>query len=138
MSDSLAIIGKGTTLGHATTSGGSYTTVSEVIDVNFPEPEAADVETSHYTTANGINEYMPGWVEGGDVEFEVNYNKVEYPLLQAIFKTKLYWKITLPDASTLIFHGYINKLGGPIPNKDRVTNKIKIKVLDIPAFVAGA
>lgn len=128
------IIGKGTTLANSATSGGTYTAVVELTDVNFPEPVAADVELTHYGSSNSVEEYIAGWINGGDVTFTCNYTTANYAALLALLRTSKFWKITLPDTHTIIFPGYINKIGGAIPNKDRVTNTFTMKVTDLPTY----
>ena len=136
-----ARIGKGTTLGMgATVATGTptYTTVSEVFELPFPELENADVEATHYGSPNGLEEFLMGWATAQDMEIQLNYVATQYAALLAARGTEKAFKITLPDGATLVFDANVKKVGGAIPNKDRITNTVTIKPTTQPVFTPGS
>lgn len=138
MAASSAIIGKGTTLGYtATTSATSYTTVSELFDVAGPSEDIDEAEVTHYTSDDGRKEFVGGWIDPGEVEFEANYVKAGMTALAALGTTLRNWKITLPDASIWVFPGWLKKLGQPIPNQDKITIKGTLRLSGKPNFTAS-
>jgi hypothetical protein len=143
MSASAAKIGKGTTVAHSTTSGGSYTTLLEVTKVGSPKQSVKDVDVTHYVSDSGVKEYIPGWIEPGTVEYEANYLKAQETILQGLLGVAHFYKIQLPDGSnstsgsTFAFPGYIKELGDEIPNEDKINRKITIKVSGPVVFTAG-
>ncbi len=127
-----AISGAGTTLSHATTIGGSYTVVGELIDINFPEGMLEFVDATHYTSASSTKEFiLIPWKEWSDVEFEINYVSAEAVILNGLLATALFWKITLSDGKVYGFPGVLRKMGGAIPNQNKVTQKGAIKITGV-------
>lgn len=137
MSATAAIIGKGTTLGYeAYPPPGSpaFTAIAEVYDVGFPEVNVTDVEATNYTSPNGHKEWIPGWLDGGDLPVKINFFKTVQATIETLVGVKKTWLITMPDGSTWQFPGYIKKRGGAIPNNDRVTMDVMIKVAGPATF----
>jgi hypothetical protein len=130
-------IGEGTTLGYSAVPATTYTTVGDVFDVSFPDLTVADVKDTNYDTASHMHSYIAGWIEGGVVTFQVSYSKAEHATLEAFVRVKKTWKITLPDGGNYIWVGYINKMGGAIPNEDRMTVSFSIKICTLPTFATS-
>jgi tail tube protein len=139
MAETAAITGKGTTISYATTSGGSYTPLSEVTDVGIPESTVGTVDATHYLSPDNQTEYISSiWQDGSDLAVTLNYVKAQTTILHGLKGDRLYWKITLPDASTYIFPGVFTRLGGATPNKDKITQTMTIKVAGAITYLAGA
>jgi hypothetical protein len=136
MSASAAIIGNGTTIGYQVypASGSSYTTLGELVDTNTPGEKVDDVEVTNYTSPNTHKEFRPGWIEGEDVELETNYLTADQVVVNGIVGVMKTWRITLPDTHTWTWSGYINKRSNAVPNKDKINQKIGIKVADKPIY----
>ena len=141
MAASSAIIGKGTTLGYTSTTTATaatfYTSVTELFDVGWPEEENQEAEVTHYTSDDDRLEFVGGWWGPQEVEFEANYVKAGCTAMAALGTTKRNWKITLPDSSIWVFPGWLKKLGGAIPNQDKVTVKGTIRLTGKPNFTAS-
>ena len=136
-----ARIGKGTTLGMgATVATGTptFTTLAEVFEIPFPEDEHADVEATHYSSPNGREEFLIGWATGQDMEVQLNYTATTFASLLAARGTEKAFKITLPDGATLVFDANVKKVGGAIPNKDRITNTVTLKPTTAATFTPGS
>lgn len=134
---SQAILGKGTTVGHSTTSGGTYTLLNEIRKVGSPKVSPADVKVTNMDSGN-YHEYIPGLIDGGEVDVEQNYTKGDFDFLYTNNGVPLFWKITLTDGSFLAFPGYVKEpVIDPETEKEIVT-KFKIRVSGEPTFTPGA
>lgn len=138
MSASAGILGKGTKLEHSADGTTGWAAVAELYDVNLPEFESEEVDFTHYLTDNNTKEYKPGWDEGSVLAFEANYTQASYATLLGLRRLSKYWRITFADTSTVTFQGYIKKIGGAAPNKEKVTVKGEIKVTTAPTSAAGS
>lgn len=138
MAESTGYIGHGSSLSYGSTATGSWTTIGMVEDIKVPEPEVDDVELTNQDSPNSYKEYIPGLIEGGQGEFDLIYNKTQQSTLYGIVGTLQYFKIGLPDSSTMIWHGYLKKLGLEAPVGDKIaSNGNIIKVTSKPTFTAG-
>lgn len=143
MAASSAIIGKGTTLGYTNTTTATaatfYTSIAELFSVGAPDTDIDEAEVTHYTSDNDFKEFVAGWEDGGEVEFECNYIKTTVTALTTTVtkRTKRNWKITLPDTSIWVFPGYLKKLGGDTPNTEKATIKGTIRLTGKPNFTAA-
>jgi len=141
MSATNAISGKGSTLGYASTLGGSATLVSEVFDLSVPEWNGDHFDATHFASPSSTGEKVKtGWGELSDVSFKLNYFKTQAATIYGLRNVPKYWTITLPDSSTIQFYGEISKLGGDqVPNKDRIIQSATITIIsgDI-TFTAGS
>lgn len=129
-----AIIGAGTTIGYSAIPPTTYTTIAEVFNCAMPEYDQPKVKATHYTSPNRTHEYIEGWKDGSDLEFELNYTSAERAALLGIRGVMKTWKLTYPDGATDIFKGYVSKVGGAIPNEDRVTMKVTLTLTGDTAY----
>lgn len=127
----------GSTLGYATTSGGSYTSVGEVIDVEHSWNPAKAVKFTHLNSDNAANEYKPGLIEPGTMKATVNYNKTDYNALYGLRRTLRYWKVTSPDSGNMYIYGFITDLSNPHPDDDRVTFTVTIQGSGLPVYATS-
>lgn len=133
MSD--AIIGKGTVLSCATSSGGSYTPLAEVTNVQQPPREVAKVRATHYGSANNSHEYINGvWIDNGDIDFTLNYESSQTNTINGLLGVERWFRIVMPDGSYWQFHGAIGRLGGPIPIDNVITQDCRLNVLDTVTY----
>ena len=139
MAATKSILGAGTTLGHCTTSGGSYITIAEAFSVEIPSVKTEQVKVTHYGSTGMFHEYISGFRDGGEVTFELNYFKTEHATLDGLQGvTPMFWKVTLPDGSTSTFPGFLDSLGVSIPIEDKMVTKGAIKVTGAATFVPAA
>lgn len=135
MAASSAIIGNGTTL--EVDDGGGYDLIAEVFDLNFPSKEVDEVEVTHYTSPDDYREFIGGFFDGAEVNISINYVKTTVDALADLVAIPVTWRITLPDLSTWVFGGHIKTLGGEIPNNDKVTTTVTVKITGAPVFTAS-
>lgn len=139
MALSKAILGAGTTLSHCATSSGTYVTIAEVFTVELPSVKTEQVKVTHYGSTSLFHEYISGFKDGGEVNFELNYYKTEHATLDGLQGVQpMFWKVTLPDGSTDQFPGFLDALGASIPNEDKITSKGTLKVTGAPTFTPAA
>jgi hypothetical protein len=133
-----AKIGKGTVLSTSTTQGGSYTPVSEVTDVNTPSASVAKVDATHYTSPNDTMEYLSAvWRDLSDVTVELSYISSQVSTLDGYVGQSRWWKVILPDGVSYTFPGFLSEPGLKIPNKDKISQTMKLNIMG-PYTIAGA
>ncbi len=139
MAASSGIVGNNSILSYCSTIGGSYTTVSEVVNFSMPTATVKKVPFTHYSSDSGWAEFKSGvWKEGGSVDVELNYVKTLGTLIYTtLLGSEQFYKLTLKDGSTFIFPGIITDAGGAIPKDDRVTQTFKIDIIGQVYFTAG-
>jgi len=131
-----SIIGKGTTLGYGTPTGStvSYTLLAEVKNVKPPKISAEKYEATHYGSPNSYLEWLFGWIDGGEVDIEINYLHASASALLALIAVSQSFQITLPNGHTWTFTGTIDDFEGELPNKGVCTIKLKVKVTGPPVY----
>jgi hypothetical protein len=131
-----SIIGKGTTLGYGMPTGSTvtYTTLAEVKNVKPPKITAEKYEATHYASPSSYLEWLFGWLDGGDVDIEINYLHASASALLALIGVSQSFLITLPDTHTYTFLGAIDDYEGDLPNKGVCTLKLKVKVTGPPVY----
>jgi len=130
MSDSAAIIGKGTTIGYGANGAsppGSYTAFLEVNKVTIPKTSVAKVKVTHFLSANGRHEYKPGWIDSGTLEFDANYISSDRIQVESMLGTLYWFQLTYPDTHTETCKGFIVDVGGDVPNEDKISTKVTIQ-----------
>lgn len=135
MAATSGIIGKGTTLGYSATSGGSYTSILELTEVDPPDPSLMKVDFTNSQSTNVENQ--PGFSDPGESGFGGNFIKTEYAALDALRGTAKYWKITLRDSSTIVWAGWLDKCAPTVDIKGKVGAKITIVNTLGSTFTAG-
>lgn len=137
MAVSTAIHSYGATLYYATSSGGSYTAVAEVVDIK-DDLSVGSTKVTNLTSPNAFHEYIPALGEGGETTFTLNYTRAQATTLFGYLRTVLYWKVILPNTDVYAFVGHISKFGLMIPDDDRITQDASIKVTGKPTLTAGS
>lgn len=135
MSASIASHSYGTTLGYGSSST-SFTSLAEAIDMGL-DPSVGSTKVTNLSSPNAAHEYLPGLFEGGEAPFTINYDKTTYAALYAFARVTKWWKITLPDGGNAIFQGHITKFPVKVPDDDRVTDDMSIKVTGKPTFATS-
>lgn len=137
MAASSGVHSYGSTLGYADTSGGSYTSVGEVIDIDHSWNPAKATKFTHLNSDNAANEYKPGLAEPGTMKATVNYTKTAYNACYGLYRSLKYWKITSPDSGNMIIYGFITDMSNPHPDDDRVTFTVTIQGSGKPTYATS-
>ena len=139
MADTVAIVGKNSTLGYSDSVGGSYTTFAEVTDLILPSEEVGEVDATHNLSPDSYEETIPnGWIKTGSVTATLTYEPVEQATLRSLLGVKKFYQITTPDSATCTFEGFLSKLDTDLPTKDKCTTKIAIKPTGVVTFAANS
>lgn len=123
---------------------GSYTDIAEILSISGPNIEFTDVETTHLSSANAFKEYVAGFGDGGEVKITINFAKAQINTLYGLVRVTEYWKVLFPligseaTNSQWAFQGHIKSLGNEIPDDDRITCDMVVKVTGKPTFTQGA
>src|SRR5437870_4966281 len=103
-----AMIGLTTTLGYRDVgSSDTFTTLGEVIKITLPHQTTSKVEVTHYLSDGGRREYIPGLLDSGDMEVELNYYASQENEVRGLFGGTYEWQATYPDAATDTFEAFI-------------------------------
>lgn len=144
-----AIPGLGVTIAYSTTSGGSYTSITQVKSIGGTAFETEMADTTGLSSA--AKEKVPTITDYGDLEFTVVYDPsnashVALAAAQAA-NTLYYWKLTFPSpegpgatapgsAKTYAWAGYVSSFSTSnyeINEKVEATFKVSITGLVTPS-----
>jgi hypothetical protein len=132
----MANIGKGSVLAYTDISPGAYTTVTGMINSNFPTLTISKHDVT--TSADTSRQRIQGWKDADDPSFTLLYDKTNYNTIQGLLGTSKTWRITLPDSSTAVFTGFISSIGMPVIHDDALVYTISISLLAAAVtFTAG-
>lgn len=98
----MAILSKGITLSYKTSTGSTYTELTDLLEIPALGGTADKVETT--TLADDTKRYIKGLKDYGDLSFKFNYDKTQFEALSALTGV-INWKVELPDASEATFTG---------------------------------
>ena len=119
--------------------------LAEIVSVNPPNPQVADVEATHMESPNRRKEYIAGLIEDGTGAFEMNYvpgSASDQLLIAALAAgTARAYKIVLPVANgttweisgTCIPKGYDRNT----PIADRMTATLTVRFTGASSEIAG-
>jgi len=123
-------------LGDGATPTEVFADIAEVIELTPPSASRDDIEVSSHQSPNATREFIPGWRDGGEVEFKANWLPLDSTHdgttgLLAIYNDNLNhnWKIVLPDdLLTIAFAGHLSKFQPELPLDEQGTISGTIKV----------
>lgn len=98
----MAILTKGMTLGYRTSGSGSYTTLTDLLEVPALGGSVDKVDVT--TLADASKKYIKGLIDYGDLQFKFNYAKEQFKTLDALTGS-VSFQVTLPDETTATFSG---------------------------------
>lgn len=113
------VISHGKKLSYCDTSNGTFVQVFGNFEIDPPDGELGESETTNDDTPDFGKSFMPGMFDWGTSPFKYRYGKTQYAtvngiyLLAAVAATRAtavkFWKITAPDGATWLFQGFIKK-----------------------------
>lgn len=92
----------GVTLSYATSSGGSYTEITDIKMLTPPNIDRGEVDITNLASPDMVKEFFPGWINIGEIPFTAYFTDTRYTLflgtfMEAVPEDALYWwKIQLP------------------------------------------
>ena len=126
-------------------AGAETVTFAGVMGITPPELAITSIEVTDLDSANFAKEFMAGLVDGGEASLELRFKKAEMTAMFALVRQEKSWKIRFNDGSTgsngstLVFLGFLTKIGPPKAELDKdVTASVSIKATGLPVYTAGA
>ncbi len=113
----------------------AFTSVSEVKKLTPPKLSRAVIDVTHMLSPNGYKEYIPGWRDGGEMNYEANWLPTDATQdavtgLHASFNDNLVhnWRLLIPDVLYISFSGFITAHEPDTPLEDgaKIAGTIKI------------
>jgi hypothetical protein len=138
MAANTATIGYGAALAYSDTENGSYTSVSEVLDMEIPRFTQDTVEATHMESPNNFIERIAALKDPGEYTFTINFNKTQYDTLDGLAGTTKWWRVQTPADDTWKFQGFISEIGGEMPLNDRITAEIVITITGAITYTPSA
>jgi hypothetical protein len=129
----------GLKLEYSNIDSGSFLEICDIIDLDGPSIEVTSVEKTHLQSPDCFKEFMAGFGDGGEVTFRINTNSVNMTILYGMLRESFDWRITHPDEQgTWEFEAFITALGGgDVPEDDRVTSEVTLKVSGKPVYASS-
>ncbi len=122
--------------------GGSpetFTAIAELRgDISLPGMESDEIEvTTHNNAVNGrAKEKIPGLIDPGTLEFEVNYvatDVTHIAMRNAMYaQTKKNWQLLSPQGDLTTLSGYVVSMPRTYPVGDAINAQIKILITGLP------
>lgn len=126
------------TEGFGTTVDLNSVAVAELLSVSGPSIAGETIDTTHMESADGYREKIPGLVDAGQLELEVQYVKAQTNTIKALLRQTIPFVVTFPDGSTFSGNGHITALSTEVPLEDKITQTITLDITGNPTFTAGA
>jgi hypothetical protein len=109
-------------------SGTSSTALGGVTKIGGPKIEGEEIDVTDMDSPNGRMEFLPGLVDEGEVELELNYIAAQASILYGLFRTTGTYKVVNSDSSNWTFTGFIKSMENETPHDDKITANSTFKV----------
>lgn len=134
-----ASIGNGAQFQIESTPPGTFTAISEVFDITPPNETTDVIDASHFGSPD--REFIMGMTDPGETSFEMNFvpgSASETLLLTAkASRTANTFRIVFPNDYTWTFSGLVTGYEPSMPNDDKMTCTVTIKVTGSVTRAAG-
>lgn len=114
-----------------------YTAVGSVLSISGPSLERETYDVTAHDSTDGWREFIGGLKDGGEVEFDVNYDPDEHaPLTLDDFEgdDPIAWELAFPSGSTWEFDGILTSAESEAPHDGKLEGSFTIKVSGKPTF----
>ena len=110
-------------------TGGSFTTIAEVLDIDGPNQEREQIEVTNHDS-DGWREYIAGLRDGGEISFGVNMVPGSQDDLRTQYDngTQENYQILYPNGWKDAFAAIVTSWGTKSPVDGAVTDEIKLKI----------
>lgn len=98
----MAILTKGITLSYKASESGTYTTLTDLLEVPALGGSVDKVDVTNLADAS--KKYIKGLIDYGDLQFKFNYAKEQFKALDALTGS-VNFQVKLPDETTATFSG---------------------------------
>lgn len=136
-----ASIGNGAQFQIEGSTPGTFTAIAEVFDITPPNETTDVIDTTHMGSPGGVREYILGLTDPGEASFEMNFvpgSASEALILTTKAERKAKnFRIVFPNAATWTFAGLLTGYEPAMPNDDKMTATVTIKVTGAVLREAG-
>ena len=115
----------------------TITNLTDLIDADADGFKIGETKITHIASPNGFHEYTPGFGDGGTLSCTINFDKTTYNTLTGFARAIKWWKLAAPDGGNLSCRGFITELPFKVPDDDRITGTVKIKLTGKPTFATS-
>jgi hypothetical protein len=112
-------------------------TIGEVMNLSLGGISVNPVETSHLRSTSNAKTFISGMIDAGEISLTINYAKAQFNTLIGLLRSSQAFVLTMPDSSTLTGSGILTSLGLEIPEDDRVTVPITVKISGLPVWASS-
>jgi len=134
-----ATLGFGSQIYKKNGSDADFVKIAQSKDLNSPESEIAKVKITNNDSPNNSQEYVPGLIDPGSLEFEWIYTKAQQAILYADWAARvaISWKEVFPDGSGWTFTGFLTKISNETKTEDEaIMGKVSITLTTAAVFAA--
>lgn len=124
-------VGSGSTY----TESSTWATVAQVNEIEPPNVEADDIDTSHLLSPDYARTFSAGWVDAGEITLTAQYTPDGAEALYELLREDKGFRIAFADGSGWGCDGYIKSFGTPIDADGLVTCEVVIKVSGLPTML---
>ncbi len=108
-----------------------FTTIAEVNSVTNNKTRDL-IDVTALDSAGGYREKIPGFKDGGEYTFNMNFTLANYNQMNDEFEsdTVRNWQLLMPNTEATVFDfaGYVTALGKTIPLDDKINCDVVISV----------
>jgi predicted secreted protein len=127
-----AISGVGTKFRRWNPTTEDWEDMAEITNVDGPNKSRDVIDVTSLDSTGGYREFIGGFRDGGTVTLPMNFTRDTYDRMNEDYESNdlANYEIILPDAeeTTLEFQGLVTELGLGIPNDDKISSDVSIKV----------
>ena len=122
------------------TSGGTFATVGQVLDLTPPNVSRDTVEVTHSKSTERWREFIGGLKDAGEASLEINFDPADATTTAFLndinTDTAGYYKIVFPDATEWGFAALATNFDPGAPIDDKMTGTFTVKLTGKPGFIA--
>lgn len=115
---------------HNGLSPGAFVAVAEVYNLTPPSFTPDKIDATHMQSPNRTREFIPGLIDPGEAEFEMNFvpGSASDLRIQALLLSGevLQHRITFPNAATWTYLAYVAGYVPAAPTDDRMTATVTV------------
>lgn len=146
----IAAIGTLIKMGDSATPTETFTTISEVRDIDGPKMTASTIDVTNHSTVGAFEEFIPGFLSAGTIDFEMNHiisDDVQNDLEAAyLARDRFNIQIVLPEDvdstpeadRTSQMQVFVASMGRRSPVKGALTRNVSLQVVGAPTLGLGS
>lgn len=119
-----------------------FTAIANCTSIEGPGLEREEIDVTAHDTTGNYMEFVPGLVDPGEVEIEVNYDPAVHDVLVADFDDTepRNWQLVFPDpaATTWSFSAFLSAFSPEAPVDDKLAASMTFKVTGKPTLDGGS